>query len=263
MVASMHRFVQNIWISYRALFRWFNPTSYLASKVLAPLEQILFFTLLGRYAGGPDQVAFYAIGNAVLVVGFSGIYGVTISVSQERSEGTLPHLMGSPASRGFIFLGRGIGHVVDALLTVVLALFFALALFQIDFSHAHVPTLALAILTAAVSTTSLGLLLGSLSLVVRDWYLVMNFTYLLLLVLAGINIPLDRLPVWLGWISPLLPLTRSVGVARRALTGETFIHSWYPLLVEVALGLLYLAAGFAMMVWSERKARQHGTLEVL
>lgn len=263
MFPGVQRFAQNIWISYRALFRWFNPTTYLASKVLAPLEQVLFFTLLGRYAGGPERVPFYAIGNAILVVGFSGIFGVTISVSQERAEGTLPHLLGTPASRLFIFLGRGIGHVVDGLFTVVVALFFGWALFKVDFSHANMIVFVLAILTAAVSTTSLGLLLGSISLFSRDWYLLMNFTYLLLLVLAGVNIPLDRLPVWLRWVSPLLPLTRSVGVARRALTGETLAASRDSLVVEAALGLLYLAAGFALTAWSEHKARRHGTLELL
>src|SRR4030067_2370453 len=37
-------------LSYIALFHWLRPMTYLAPKVVSPLFQILFFTLLGMYA---------------------------------------------------------------------------------------------------------------------------------------------------------------------------------------------------------------------
>ena len=47
------------------LFSWLRPVAYLASKLVAPLVQILFWTLLGTSATGTTSASFYVIGNAV------------------------------------------------------------------------------------------------------------------------------------------------------------------------------------------------------
>ena len=45
-------FLEGALLSYIALFRWLRPMTYLASKIVMPLAQILFFTFLGIYASG-------------------------------------------------------------------------------------------------------------------------------------------------------------------------------------------------------------------
>ncbi len=93
-------------LSYIALFRWLRPMTYLASKVLGPLAYMLFFVFLGSYATGGKDTSFYVIGNAIQMVAFSGIYGVTMSIAGDRWDGTLPYLFGTPANRLFLFFGR-------------------------------------------------------------------------------------------------------------------------------------------------------------
>ena len=52
-------------LSYIALFRWLEPSMYLASKVFMPVTYILFFTFIGVYATGWENASFYVVGNAI------------------------------------------------------------------------------------------------------------------------------------------------------------------------------------------------------
>jgi len=79
---NVRLFFQGALLSYVALFRWLRPATYLASKVLMPLSQILFFSFLGMYATGQANASFYVIGNAIQLAAVSGIFGVTMSMSE-------------------------------------------------------------------------------------------------------------------------------------------------------------------------------------
>lgn len=48
-------FFEGAMYSYRALFRWLNPATYLASKVFAPLTMMIFFVYIGAYASGRES----------------------------------------------------------------------------------------------------------------------------------------------------------------------------------------------------------------
>lgn len=173
LVSSVRIFFSGAWLSYIALFRWTQPASYLASKVVMPLSQILFFTFLGMSATGRQTAEFYVVGNALQVAAVNGIYGVSMTVGRERNEGTLIYL----------------------------------------------------------------------------------------LLFSGANIPLDRLPAWMQTVSTALPLTRGIQAARLLVGGASLVEVWPLLLGELAVGLVYALAGFALFSWFEAQARRRGTLE--
>ncbi len=84
---NLRLFWQGTILSYIALFRWLRPVTYLASKIVMPLAQILFFTFLGTYATGAQNASFYIIGNAVQIAAVSGIFGVTMSIGGDGGKG--------------------------------------------------------------------------------------------------------------------------------------------------------------------------------
>ena len=49
-------FWQGTLLSYRALFAWLRPVTYMASKIFMPLAQMFFFVFLGTYASGLGQI---------------------------------------------------------------------------------------------------------------------------------------------------------------------------------------------------------------
>jgi len=261
LVASIRIFFSGAWLAYIALFRWTQPASYLASKVVMPLSQILFFTFLGVSATGRASAEFYIVGNALQVAAVNGIYGVTMTVGRERNEGTLIYLIGSPANRLVIFLGRATFNILDGMLAVLLGFTWGVLLLGLDLSAANLPGLALTILLTTASTCGLGLLMGSLSLVALEVMFVNNTVYFLLLLFSGANIPLDKLPGWMQTISAALPLTRGIQAARLLVAGASLAEVWPLLAGELAVGLVYALAGFTLFSWFEAQARRRGTLE--
>ena len=84
----------------------------------SPLFQILFFTYLGRYSRR-CATTFFIVGNAVQVSAMAGIYGMTMTIANERQFGTLSPLLATPANRPALFLGRGVPVIANGLLVSV------------------------------------------------------------------------------------------------------------------------------------------------
>jgi ABC-2 type transport system permease protein len=261
--ANLRLFFQGAYLSYVALFTWFAPWNYLASKIIMPLGQILFFTFLGTYATGQANADFYIIGNAVQLAAISGVYGVTMSIGGDRWSGTLPYLFGAPANRLTIFVGRAAIHVVDGMLGVGIGLAWGALLLGLDLSHTDPLALVLTILVTAFSTSGLGLMLGSLSLITVNVMFVNNMVYFMLLIFSGSNLDLSKLPAVIQAISQAIPLTRSIASARLIIAGGSLAEVGPLLLQEIGIGLVYATIGYVMFRWFEIQAKKRGTLEVV
>ncbi len=260
LMASLRIFVSGAWLSYVALFRWAQPASYVTTKILTPLLYVVFFTYLGTSATGPDTAEFYVVGNALQLTALSGIFGVTMTVGRERNVGTLIYLVGSPANRLAVFLGRAFFNVLDGMLGVVIG-FAVSVLLGLDLTAANLPGLALTILITSVSTCGLGLLLGSISLTALNVMFVNNTVFFSLLIFSGANLPLEKMPAWIRTVGTGLPLTRGIQSARLLMTGESLSDVWPLLMGELAVGLAYALLGFVFFRWFESQAKRRGTLE--
>jgi ABC-2 type transport system permease protein len=258
---NLRLFFMGALLSYKALFRWLRPAQYLATKVWGPLMYMTFFVLLGEFATGEDNTSFYVIGNAVQTTALSGIYGVTMSITGDRWEGTLVYLFATPANRMSMFFGRAVMHIFDGMLGVFIGLVWGVLLFGLDLSKASPAALVLTILITTFSTAGLGLLLGCLSLLTRNVMFVNNTVFFLLLVFSGANVPLTSLPAWALAVSKALPLTRGIAATRLIVAGAS-LQEVMPLLVgELLIGMAYGLVGFVFFRWFEQQARRRGTLE--
>ena len=259
---NIRLFLEGAILSYRALFAWLRPVTYLASKVVSPISYMLFFVYLGAYATGKDNTSFYVIGNAIQMAASSGIYGVTMSIGGDRWAGTLPYLFGTPANRLTMFVGRALVHVLDGMVGVVLGLTWGVTLLGLDLSKTDPFALTLIILITTFSTSGLGLLLGSLSLVTRNVMFVNNTVFFLLLLLSGANIEVASLPNWAQSISWSLPLTRGIASARTVIAGGELSSVASLLGVELLLGIVYILLGFTLFSAFEFQAKRRGTLDL-
>ncbi|MBL8076790.1 MAG: ABC transporter permease [Anaerolineales bacterium] len=260
---NLYLFWQGTMLSYRALFAWLRPVTYMASKILMPLAQMFFFVFLGSYASNGKNVDFYVIGNAIQITSVSGIFGVTMSVGGDRDAGTLPYLFGTPSNRFIIFFGRAFMHIIDGAIGVVIALTWGVLLMGLDLSHTNLSALGLTILVTTFSTCGLGLLMGCLSLLTANVMFVNNFVYFSLLIFSGANVEVTALPAWMQFVSNILPLTRGIAASRALAAGASF-SDISPLLVsEMGIGLIYGLLGYFLFSWFETQAKQKGTLETV
>ena len=254
-------FARSIYLQYVALFQWATPQGYIAYKVILPVTQILFFVELGVYATGRQNALYFALGNALQLTANAGIFGVIATVANERQYGTLPILLASPANRLVTFLSRAIVNVIDGIATVAVGLAIAVLLFGLDLHRADFVLLAVCVLIISVTTAGLGLMFGSIGLVMRDAIIIANVVYYLLLILCGINFPVSRLPAAVQLVSYSLPLTRGVQAAREAAAGASFDQVWGLLAGELLVGVLWALGGFVLFRLLENWARRGGLQE--
>lgn len=253
-------FMIQAWFAYRALFAWSTPFSYLSIKFGFPLFTMLLFVFMGKFVGLRDPV-YIVLGNILLMPINNGIHGVSMTVSNERNFGALSYLLGSPASRIPLFLGRAFYQVLDGFTTVLVALPIAMAIFHLDPARMNLGLALGCILLISVTTCGLGFLLGSISLVSRDGDMITMTLGLAYYVLVGVNFPVNLLPVVLRTVAYGLPMTRGLLAARMALNGAGWAQV-APLVVgELAVGVIYTILGYSLFRVLERRSLVTGMLD--
>lgn len=246
-------------ISYRALFNWLRPVIYIPTMLGSPLFQILFFSYVGRYSGLRDDT-FFVVGNAVQVCSMASIYGMTMTIANERYFGTLAPLLASPAARIPLFLGRALPPIANGL--IVSAFGFTIGALFLDFELplASLPALVIVVLITVFSCTGFGMVLGSIGLRARDVFFVSNLMYFLMLLLCGVNVPLADLPGWMQGIGRALPLTHGIEAARGVAAGQSLSEVSDLVWTEAGVGFLYVLAAYTTFRIFEVESRRTGSL---
>ncbi|MEU0554705.1 ABC transporter permease [Dactylosporangium sp. NPDC006015] len=247
--------------SYRALFSWLSPWILIPTFVVGPIAQILFFAYVGRTAGVGDD-AYYVIGNAVQNAAIPCIFAMSITVGDERRQGTLGLLLVSPARRIPLFLGRALPVVVNGLAVALVALLAGSLLLDVPIRASSLLPLTGVVAVSAFACTGLGLANAALSLRVREVAVLSNLVVGVLLVFAGVNVPLSELPDWMAAVAGWLPLTHGIAAAREVAAGAGLASVRDDVLAEAGLGVLYVVVGLALLAWFERESRRKATLDV-
>ncbi len=248
------------WFSYRALFAWSTPFNYLASKLGFPFFSMLLFIFLGKYVGLNNPV-YIVIGNILLLPSLNGVMGISMTVGGEKQFGALSYLLGSPAPRGAVFLGRAFFHILDGAIAVLVALPVAILVFQLDLSQTNFLLLAGCVFLISITGTGLGYIMGVVTLLSRDGWMITSTLQLGFYVLIGVNFPIDLLPPALKAISLALPMTRGIQAARMALAGASFTELSNLLSGEVLVGFIYIVIGYSLFRVVERLSFKSGMLD--
>jgi ABC-2 type transport system permease protein len=249
-------------MSYRALFRWQNPTFYIPTMLGHPLFQVLFFAYLGRFSGVRDD-AFYVVGNAVQVSAMAGVYGVAMTVGGERWTQTLAPLLATPANRMALFLGRALPHIVGGF--IVSAFGFLVGRLLLDFHPplSCIPGLAVIVLVSTAACTAFGLVVGAFGLRLRDVFTFSNPAYFLMLLLCGVNVPLSDLPHWLQVVGSGMPLTHGIEAARGVAAGASLGSVQGLIGKEALIGACYFAGAYVLLRVFESEGRRRASLELV
>lgn len=250
------------WFSYRALFAWSTPFNYIASKLGFPFFSMLLFIYLGKYVGLNDPV-YIVIGNILLLPSLNGVMGISMTIGGEKQFGALSYLLGSPAPRGAVFLGRAFFHIIDGFIAVLISMPIAVLVFHLDLSQTNFLLLAMCVLLICITATGLGFIMGVVTLLSRDGWMITSTLALAFYVLIGVNFPIEMLPPALKAISLALPMTRGIEAARMALAGAQFTELIPLLGGEILVGLAYIIFGYTLFLLVERLSFRNGALDNL
>jgi ABC-2 type transport system permease protein len=233
----------------------------LGTVFIIPLTQMVFFAFVVQLGGGgASEIGFTAVGNAVATVTYSSVFSVCQTTDTEKQQGTMEHLLVSPANRLALYLGRGLIPILISFATVAVGLVYAALLFHVSIPLATVPGLAVSVVLTAFAMVGFGLLLGGVALYLRTSIILGNIFLFIGLLLSGVNFPVSSLPVPLQYAGDALPLTWGLSAIRAAIAGDS-LASLGPLWGAVALSGL-ISIGLAMGLWGifERRALATGSI---
>ncbi len=233
----------------------------LGTVFVIPLTQMVFFAFVVTLGGGgASDVAYVALGNAVATVTYSSVFSVCQTTDSEKQQGTMEHLLVSPAGRFALYFGRGFIPILISLATVTVGLTYAALFFGVTIPVATLPELAVSVVLTAFAMVGFGLLLGGVALYLRTSIILGNIFLFIGLLLSGVNFPLSSLPPVLQWIGDGYPLTWGLAAIRASISGEAF-GSLALLWAAVAFSGV-VSLGLAMGCWEyfERRALSTGSI---
>lgn len=256
------RFFRQTLISYKSMFSFVDIKIFILAKILSPLFQMLFFCYLTKFVYQSEDMTPWVIGNAFMVCVYSVFLGAGLIMMLERDFGTLKMIIATPTNRFIIFFSRSLIHIFDATYTVIISLLVGKLIFNVDFSKIPMLAFAAIIVIAMFAAISLGMLVSSLGLLVKDIHMIMNVGIMGLIALSGANVPIEQFPTILQKLSRMLPVVRSIQASRILASGGNVSGVSSLVLGEFALGCIYLIIAYFMYWALEYLARKHATLDM-
>ncbi len=222
-----------------------NTATAVTSLVLTPLLEVLLLVAVSASVGSSD-LRDTAYAGILVAFGLTVLTGAVEQVTRDRRLGVLQEVIGHGLTNAPYWAGK---LVVPVTLGVVPALAGAAVVFWLDPSHdaQALERVLLLIPLAALSGGLVGLTAAIASLARTDPYIVSNSAHGVLLITAGVVLPLSLYPQWLAWVALALPFTAAVeavraesGVALLVLREIGVALAWFS--ISLLIGRRVLAA---------------------
>lgn len=195
-------------------------------------------------------------------VASTSFMNLAVTIAQERDDGTLKRLAGTPMPRAAYFIGKVLVVLATSLLEMVLLLSVATLAFGVTLplTWGQWGTFAWVTALGVTSTTLLGIAVSSLPRSGRSAAAVVNLPFIVLEFISGVFVPFNQVPSWLRQVASAFPLRWMAAGYRSALLPPSFRHvepggSWNHTTMVVVLGIwcvVGLAACLRTFRWTRR-----------
>jgi ABC-2 type transport system permease protein len=221
---------------------------------------------LGAGAGGFDlrRAQLYLLVGALLWGYLSLVFmEAAFAIAWERWEGTIEYTFMAPVRRMTHLMGICLFAVGYGLVRTFVVLLAAVAIFDIDFSHANIAG-ALFVLTASIlPLIGLAILTSVLPLLSPQKGEQMSFAVQgFMLLVSGVYYPLTVLPAPLQLAGAVSPLTYALAGMRDSLLDGAGVGDQLATAgVLLAMGAVLIPAGVVVFGWAEKRAKRLGLLK--
>jgi ABC-2 type transport system permease protein len=185
------------------------------------------------------------------------------AIAWERWEGTIEYTFMAPVRRITHLMGICVFAIGYGLARTVIVLVVAIAIFNLDFSHANVLGAVFVLGASIVPLIGLAILTSVLPLLSPQKGEQMSFAVQgFMLLVSGVYYPLSVLPVPLQAAGALSPLTYSLAGMRHSLLDGAGVGDQLPTVgILLAMGVLLIPASIMVFTWAERRAKRLGLLK--
>jgi len=234
-------------------------------RIITSLAQpVLFLFVLGTglstvisTADGFNFRTFMFPGVLAMTVLFTSIFSA-ISIVWDREFGFLREMLVAPVHRWTLVLGKCLGGATVATIQGAIMLVLA-GLVGVPYNPVMLLVLLLEMMLTAFALTAFGVMLAARISDVQSFQVITQLFVLPMFFLSGAVFPVTKLPVWLGVLSKLDPLSYAVDPLRKEVFSALSIppairHTFDPglswgswtLPVLFELGLVALAAALML-----------------
>ncbi len=229
------------------------------ATILIPLllAQLAFGSEGFAASGGGEHVAaFVAVGWLAMQVAQSAVMGTQGYLRWGNETGVLPHLWTTRVARWIPIAGVTLYELVYMLIFAV-AILVVVLLFAGGFPAVSLLSIPV-ILLSLIGFAGIGLALGGIGLVVRQWQ-VPRLIDASAFLLAGAAFPIAILPAEIRWLSYGLPHTYALDAMRHTLLGTpTLIPIWAELIILSLTAVVATIGGVAVFNRLDRYATRRG-----
>ncbi len=200
--------------------------------------------LLARMAGKatPDLVH-VIIGGGIMGLWSSLVFTSFYDISNDRREGTLELIVGSPTSLTTVLAVKTLSNILTGSLSLVLSFLAAILLFHISIPTRNLPFILGSLLVLLFGFWCIGLFLAHFRVWSRLTGMFVNYLELPVSILAAYMFPIDYLPRSILWLSDSIPMRWGVtGLNSSFQSPLQFPAIWPDWLLALAVSLAYLLA---------------------
>lgn len=263
------------WVAKKEWLYFVRYPSWIINMFVWPVIFPLGYILSARALSGPDgsglalftartgvsdYLGYIAVGTTIWMWQNVVLWGVGFALRNEQMRGTLETNWLSPSWRFSFLLGPSAIQLVSMLIfLLVSALEFGLV-FGVRFNG----NLWLVLLVVAASIPSiygLGMAFASLVITAKEAHNFVQMVRGLVMIFCGITFPISILPGWMQGFAQWLPQTYMMRAIRNAALANASLSDLAPDLIALAgFGAFWLAIGYLVFNWMERRARQTGAI---
>lgn len=216
--------------------------------------------LFAQRSGVTDYYGYIVIGTMAWMVQNTALWGVGFALRNEQWRGTLESNWLSPAWRFSFLIGPAIQHMFTMLTFLAVAAVEFRVFFGVQLQGSPLLVI-LMVLLSMPAMYGLAIAFASLVINVKEAHNFVQMVRGLVMIFCGITFPVSLLPAWMQSVARWLPQTYAItGVRKVALSGATVTDVLPEIVALVGFGAFWLAVGYLVFRWMERRARQTGAI---
>jgi ABC-2 type transport system permease protein len=227
-------------------------------RIIASLGQPLLYLLGFGFGFGPvfqkagqgNYIQFLAPGMIGMTILFTSIFS-GIELMFDRQFGFLKEMLVAPQPRLLLMIGRTLGGATTAILQGCLVIVICVIAGFRPLSVSALPIAFAFMVLVAVLFTALGTAIACALTDMQGFQMVMNFLVMPIFFLSGALFPLAGLPLVMGLLAKMDPLSYGVDGLRGAMIGTS----------HFGLGLDFLVLGILALAFMVLGARQFSRIE--
>lgn len=265
------------WLGWQIESNWADPFLFAIYSIIKPLSGaailVVMYGIISQGNFSNPLFPYIYLGNAFYIYAGSMMTGVSWAVIDDREHyKTLKYMYIAPIHIPIYLLGRGVARFITGSFSVIITVAVGVWFLHVplDVMTANWPLFFLSLFIGVVMLAMMGLLLGSVSLLlVHHVGFIGDAVAGALYIFSGAIFPLDVLPAWLRPIGFIMPITYWLELVRRSLIGN--VAQAFPTLagfsnMELLGILLGLSVLFGMVSiitfrYCDRVAREKGLID--